>query len=540
MKRKYIYTLIGLITFALVGLVAIQIYWIKNAITLREEGFRNDVTNALVAVAHKTEKIETFNRLKSHKKSQELLKLRAKNIRKSFNANQNLNYDTSTTFEENGIKYKISERQRQESDKLLYQKSIESFSDKGKFGFQFSFGSSNAPQETETIKDDFPKFNDSIFNYKEYEKSMLIDDILENLYELNRHRNIKERVAGIDLDSLIKNELENRGISTKFKFGIFDYNGNDVINHDSLVYTEDIRMSGYWTQLFPNDIFSTPHFLSIYFPNKTGFILKSMWMLLLSSIILLLIIIWAFTFTIQTIFKQKKLSEVKNDFINNMTHELKTPISTISLACEALNDVDICSDGKIKSNYVNIINQENQRLGLLVERVLKSATWDKTDLKLNRESFNLHDVIKNVADNINIQITSKSGVIYQKLTAENPVLKADKVHITNLIYNLLDNANKYSPKTPEITIETKNLREGILLSVSDKGSGIKKENISKIFEKFYRVPTGDVHNVKGFGLGLNYVKAIVDKHQGEIKATSEYGKGTKFQIYLPFDMNQNN
>ena len=540
MKRKYIYTLIGLITFALVGLVAIQIYWINNAITLREEGFRNDVTNALISVAHKTEKIETFNRLKSHKKSQELLELRAKNIRNTFNTNQSLNYDTSTTFEENGVKYKISERQRQESDKLLYQKSIESFSDKGKFGFQFSFGS-DTPQESEDVKkDDFPKFNDSIFNYKEHEKSMLIDDILENLYELNRHRNIKERVVGIDLDSLIKNELENRGISTSFKYGIFDYNGNDVINHDSLVYTEDIRMSGYWTQLFPNDIFSTPHFLSIYFPNKTGFILKSMWMLLLSSIILLLIIIWAFTFTIQTIFKQKKLSEIKNDFINNMTHELKTPISTISLACEALNDVDICSDGKIKSNYVNIINQENQRLGLLVERVLKSATWDKTDLKLNRESFNLHDVIKNVADNINIQITSKNGVIYQKLNAENPILKADKVHITNLIYNLLDNANKYSPKTPEITIETKNLREGILLCVNDKGSGIKKENLTKIFEKFYRVPTGDVHNVKGFGLGLNYVKAIVDKHQGEIKATSEYGKGTKFQIYLPFDMNQNN
>ena len=537
MKRKYIYTLIGLITFALVGLVAIQIYWINNAIALREEGFRNDVTNALINVAHKAEKIETVKRLNSHKKGQALLKQRAYDLRKSFNIINKSNYDTSAVFEEDGVKYKISERKQQQSDQVLYQKSIESFSDQGKFGFQFSIGSNHSENAQQN---DFPQFNDSIFNYKEYEKSILIDDILENLYELNRYRNIKERIADVDIDSLIKNELENRGITTKFKYGVFDYNGNDVINHDSLKYTEDIRMSGYWTQLFPNDIFSTPHFLSIYFPNKTGFILKSMWMLLLSSIILLLIIIWAFTFTIQTIFKQKKLSEVKSDFINNMTHELKTPISTISLACEALNDVDLCSDGTIKSNYVNIIHQENQRLGMLVERVLKSATWDKTDLKLNRESFNLHDVIKNVVDNINIQITSKNGVIIQHLKAEKPVIKADKVHIINLIYNLLDNANKYSPTSPEITVSTENIREGIVLSVSDKGTGIKKENLSKIFEKFYRVPTGDVHNVKGFGLGLNYVKAIVDKHQGEIKATSEYGKGTKFQIYLPFDMNQNN
>lgn len=530
MKRKYIYTLIALITIALVGLVVIQIYWINSAVTLKEEGFRNDVTNSLLAVAQKIEQLETVNRVKRHQKGQELLKKRTHSIRESFNTKNNINYDTSAVFENNGIKYKISERQQQQSDQVVYQKSIQSVSDKGKFGVQFSMGSKNA-----SLQENY--YTDSIYRYKELEKTQLIDDILESLYEMNTYRAIKERVENIAIDSLIKEELAKRGIKTKFVYGIFDYDGNDVLRKDTLKNTQKIRMSGYWAQLFPNDIFDTPHFLSLYFKNQTGFILKSMGLMLLTSIALLLIIIWAFTFTIQTIFKQKKLSEIKNDFINNMTHELKTPISTISLACEALNDNDLCADDKVKRNYVGMIHQENQRLGILVERVLKSATWDKTDLKLNKEKFDFHDVIKNVVDNISIQIANKNGVIHQKLEATNTQLKADKVHIINLVYNLVDNANKYSNNAPEITICTKNSREGIVFSVSDKGIGIKKENITKIFEKFYRVPTGDVHNVKGFGLGLNYVKAIVDKHQGEIKVLSEAGKGTTFQLYLPFESN---
>lgn len=530
MKSKYIYILIGLITSALIGLVVIQIYWINSAVALKEDGFRNDVTNSLIAVVQKIEKLETINRVKKHQKGQELLKKRTHNIKDSFNPQKQANFDTSTIFENNGVKYKISERQQKQLNQIVYQKSIQSVSEKGKFGVQFSIGTKNLPEQ-----ENF--YNDSIYQHKEAEKTLLIDEILESLYEMNRYRGIKERIENIALDSLIKDELAKRGIKTKFVFSIFDYDGNDVLREDTLKNTQAIRMSGYWAQIFPNDIFDTPHFLSLFFPNQTGYLLKSMWMMLLTSIVLLLIIIWAFTFTIQTIFKQKKLSEIKNDFINNMTHELKTPISTISLACEALNDNDLCADDKIKRNYVGMIHQENQRLGVLVERVLKSATWDKTDLKLNKEKFDFHEIIKNVVDNISIQIINKNGVVHQKLEAANAMLEADKMHIINLVYNLIDNANKYSSIQPEITICTKNIREGIIFSISDKGIGIKKENINKIFEKFYRVPTGNVHNIKGFGLGLNYVKAIVDKHQGEIKVISEIGKGTTFQIYIPFESN---
>ncbi|MBL4594852.1 MAG: HAMP domain-containing histidine kinase [Flavobacteriales bacterium] len=354
----------------------------------------------------------------------------------------------------------------------------------------------------------------------------------------SRYRTIKERLNKNILDSLLQSELLNRGIKAKYQYGVFDYNGNELIV-DSVSNINKIRQSGFYSQLFPNEMMETPHFLSVFFPHKKGYLLKTMWLMLSTSVLLLIIIVWAFTFTIQTIFKQKKLSEVKNDFISNMTHELKTPISTISLACEALSDKDMSSDEEVRKNYVGMISQENKRLGLLVESVLKSATWDKEDLKLKKEDFNLHQVIIEVSDNILIQVESKLGSLHKNLNASKTIISADKVHITNLIYNLLDNANKYSPETPEITIETENIKEGLLLTISDEGQGIKRENLTKIFEKFYRVPTGNIHNVKGFGLGLNYVKAIIERHGGEISASSVFGKGTKFKIYIPFSHNEN-
>jgi two-component system phosphate regulon sensor histidine kinase PhoR len=330
--------------------------------------------------------------------------------------------------------------------------------------------------------------------------------------------------------------LLSRGIKAKYQYGVFDYDGNELFV-DSVVNINKIRQSGFYAQLFPNDVMETPHFLTILFPHQKGYLLKTMWLMLSTSVLLLIIIVCTFTFTIQTIFKQKKLSEVKNDFISNMTHELKTPISTISLACEALSDKDMSGSEHVRGNYISMISQENKRLGLLVESVLKSATWDKGDLKLKKEEFDLHQTINAVVDNILIQVESKSGTISKVLSASKSIIKADQVHITNLLNNLLDNANKYSPEKPEISISTENYREGILLVVADKGQGIKRENLTKVFEKFYRVPTGNVHNVKGFGLGLNYVKAIAETHGGEISASSVYGKGTKFNIYIPFNYN---
>lgn len=499
--------LIGVITSALIGLVVIQLYWIDNAITLKEEGFKRNVRSAIISVSDKLEKIDAAYQIKAHKKGQQLFNQKLNKFNSAF---QNEN-DSSATFKKNGVTYQVRERQSQNGQ--IYQQSVQSVSSSGKIGFQLSIqGQGN-------------------FGAKE----SVLNEMLENLASIG-HRPMKERLNKNLIDSLLKYELLNRGIKAKFQYGVFDYDGNEVII-DSVVNINKIRQSGFYAQLFPNDVFEAPHVLTILFPHQKGYLIRTMWMMLSTSVLLLIIIVCTFTFTIQTIFKQKKLSEVKNDFISNMTHELKTPISTISLACEALSDKDISDKLTVRSNYVNMISQENKRLGLLVESVLKSATWDKGNLKLRKEEFDLHKIINAVADNILIQVERKGGTIEKTLKAVNSIINADQVHITNLLNNLLDNANKYSPEKPEISISTENYKEGVLLAVSDKGQGIKRENLSKIFEKFYRVPTGNVHNVKGFGLGLNYVKAIVERHGGEISASSIYGKGTNFKIYIPFNHN---
>ena len=509
MKKQYIHILIGVITSALIGLVVIQIYWIDNAVTLKEEEFKRNVRSALFSVSNKLEKIDATYRIKTNKQGQQQFNQQLNKLNASMHNN-----DSAAVFQKDGVTYKVNEKQTENGQ--VYQKSIQTVSPNGQVGFELSIqgqGSVNGNQP-------------SVFN-----------ELLEGLVG-NRYRTIKERLDKDILDSLLKSELLNRGIKAKYQYGVFDYNGNELIV-DSVSNINKIRQSGFYAQLFPNDVMETPHFLSVFFPHKKGYLLRTMWMMLSTSVLLLIIIVWAFTFTIQTIFKQKKLSEVKNDFISNMTHELKTPISTISLACEALSDRDMVSDEKVRGNYVGMINQENKRLGLLVESVLKSATWDKGDLKLKKEEFDLHQIIMEVSDNILIQVESKLGSLHKNLNAVKTMISADKVHITNLIYNLLDNANKYSPETPEITITTENIKEGLLLTVSDEGQGIKRENLNKIFEKFYRVPTGNVHDVKGFGLGLNYVKAIIERHGGEISASSFFGKGTKFKIYIPFSHNEN-
>lgn len=509
MKKQYIYILIGIITASLIGLVVIQIYWIDNAVILKEEGFKRNVRSALFSVSNRLDKIDATYRIKAHKQGQQLFNQRMNVLNNSI---QN-EADSVAYFENNGTTYRINEQQYGDG----YQKTIQSESENGHLGFQI-----NVQGQVTFTGLGFPNGQQSVLNG-------MLEDLASSTY-----RPMQDRINKNGIDSLLKLELLNRGIKAKFQYGVFDYDGKELIV-DSVSNINKIRQSDFYTQLFPNDVLEIPHFLTIYFPYQKGYLLTTMWLMLSTSVLLLIIIVWAFTFTIQTIFKQKKLSEVKNDFISNMTHELKTPISTISLACEALSDKDMSDNKEVRGNYVGMISQENKRLGLLVESVLKSATWDKGDLKLKKDEFDLHDVINSVSENILIQVENKYGKINKDLAAEKSLIIGDEVHVTNLVNNLVDNANKYSPFKPEITITTINYKEGILFTVADKGEGIKKENLTKIFEKFYRVPTGNVHNVKGFGLGLNYVKAIIEKHGGEISASSVYAKGTIFNIYIPFN-----
>jgi two-component system phosphate regulon sensor histidine kinase PhoR len=256
--------------------------------------------------------------------------------------------------------------------------------------------------------------------------------------------------------------------------------------------------------------------------------------MLFIAAMLILFIILSFTYTIRTIIRQKRLSEMKNDFINNMTHEFKTPISTISLACQALTDDDISKSELLYKNYLHVINDENKRLGVMAEKILQTAVLEKGQLKLKREPMDIHFVIDEVIKNISLQIETKGGQLIKEFNAKCSIVNADKVHITNLIYNLVDNANKYTPENPRIVLATESNDSGVYITVEDNGIGISHANLKKIFEKLYRVHTGNIHNVKGFGLGLNYVKTIVEMHQGTVDVESELKKGSKFTIYLPF------
>ena len=335
-------------------------------------------------------------------------------------------------------------------------------------------------------------------------------------------------------DSLIDLKLKKSHIYISYRFNIFNETNNQLLYSVPGINKVVFLDKAYAFPLNTNDR-AQRVYLMVHFPNEKGFLLREQALVLGISIFLIVSIIFLFWYSLTTIIRQAKLSVLKNDFINNMTHEFKTPISTISLACQALSDSDILRTPEIYETYISIIAEENKRLGSMAEKILQTALLDKGELKLNQEWVNVHDVINDVVKNIEIQISQKGGALTMALDAERFVIKADRLHLSNLIYNLLDNANKYTFENPLIKVGTQKDGDCLKVYVQDNGIGISKANQKKIFDKLYRVPTGNVHNTKGFGLGLSYVKAIVDKHQGIINLESQLNKGTTFEIRLPFD-----
>jgi len=375
--------------------------------------------------------------------------------------------------------------------------------------------------------------NDNLDDLKErlQTKRAFLGDIVKSLIEVNLNQSIEERIDPRILDSLIRVALKRQGLDLSYNFGIYDRSGKMVLGMDE--NRKALDSSTKRARLFPNDVVQTPFFLRLDFPNEDQYILNSLWWLLLVSLVFLVALVWTSFTSIHTIFRQKQNSEIKNDFINNMTHELKTPISTISLACEALNDPELGKIESVKNRYLGIINAENKRLGLLVEEVLQSAVLDKGDFKLKREDLDIHQILKDVIDKFQIQLKEKGGIIKLNEAADRSFIEGDKNHITNVFYNLLDNAAKYSKQEPLIEVNTSIENDRIRISVRDRGIGISPDNLKKIFDRLYRVPTGNLHNVKGFGLGLSYVKIIAERHGGCVSVESELGKGSTFYIELP-------
>jgi signal transduction histidine kinase len=330
---------------------------------------------------------------------------------------------------------------------------------------------------------------------------------------------------------LIRNELDHNGIFLPFEFAVLD-NKRDIVMQSEAFNTKT-KAKLFGGRLSPNDLMSSPNILTLYFPTQKNYLIKSLGFMGISSVLLTFVILITFGFTIYIILRQKKVSEIRNDFVNNMTHELKTPISTISLASQMLNDNSIPNAMKNIEHLSRVINDESKRLGYQVEKVLQAAIFEKGRINLKLRRLDIHELINNVVKNFIIQVKNREGQIIKNLDAEYSIVNIDEIHFANILLNLLDNAIKYSKGQPHITVSTLNKKGGMIIIVEDKGIGISKDNQKRIFEKFYRVPTGNVHDVKGFGLGLSYVKKIVEEHNGKISLESELNIGTKFEIQIP-------
>ncbi len=346
-------------------------------------------------------------------------------------------------------------------------------------------------------------------------------------------RPLSQRINVAYIKSELEKELLSRNIKSPFNLEI--RNENSTLYSFATFATEKAPSAGntYSTELFPADNDQSSGRLSVYFPNKNSILMGNMAVMLFSSVALLLVLVGCFAYTIFTILRQKKISEMKTDFINNMTHEFKTPVATIMIASESLKDPEISTDQTRTARLANIIYDENVRLGNHIERVLNIARLEKDNLKLEHRDVDINDLAQVVVDSMELQLQKHGAHVQMNLDAINATVAGDELHLSNVLFNLIDNAIKYSKEKPEITINTKNSHRQLVLSVADKGMGMSRDQLSKIFDQFYRIPTGNRHDVKGFGLGLSYVNDIVKRLGGKVQVRSEKDKGTTFDVILP-------
>lgn len=364
-----------------------------------------------------------------------------------------------------------------------------------------------------------------------YQKALLNEVVYSILYSASE-KPLKERINFKLLDRDLNAELMNNGIKIPYHFKVLTQDGREVYRCSE--YSEEGEEYTYSQVLFRNDPQSKMGVLKVHFPDINSYIFSSV-RFMIPAVIFTVVLLITFIFTIFVIFRQKRYSEIKNDFINNMTHELKTPIASISLASQMLNDESVNKTPAMMNHLGTVINDETKRLRFLVEKVLQMSMFDRKKTVFKKKELDLNEMVESVANSFTLRVEHTGGKIYTDIGAIDSAIYVDEVHFQNVINNLLDNAVKYrKPDQPiDIYLRTWNDKDSLYLSVRDTGIGIKKDNLKKVFDKFYRVHTGNVHDVKGFGLGLAYVKNIVDLHNGEIKVDSEYGKGTTFTLKLP-------
>ena len=524
MNKVFFKLLVLLMSISLIGIILVQVYWFNASFKNNDEQFKFHVKQVINNVATKIQKQEAYNfyaRINQYKDSTG--KVPKKNdilefyyVQKNPKTNKTIVYSNSIISEDYNISPTFI-------DKKFVNDKYKSFSSK---------------RITEV-------YNDKSIDKSEVSQSLIPDvriektgnlDVLDNASFEIYYKDfasvlpIQERVTKETLSKLIKKELQEAGVNTRFEFSI--YNNNLATNVKSKGFKYD-KEATYSIPVFSDNEGNSRYQLLVTFPYKKKFLLSELVSNTILSIVFTLIIIITYTSALNQLIRQRQISEIKNDFINNMTHEFKTPIATINLALDAIRNPKIIDDKEKVFRYIQIIKDENKRMHAQVENVLRISKLEKRELDIIKDSNNIHDIINDAIEHVNLILEDRQGSLITHFNAIRNTVLINDVHFTNVVVNILENAVKYSPNTPEIEIFTENIKDMIIIKIKDKGLGMSKVAQKRVFEKFYREHTGDIHNVKGHGLGLAYVKRIVDDHNGQVYVESEKGKGSTFIIKLP-------
>ena len=520
MKKISFSLLIFLMTASLIGIILVQSFWIKTTIDTKERQFSLNVNQALKTVTDDIKSREMRDYLAVYQKLIDSIGSPKESQLTSVFQYVDRNQNTNKTY--------IYSQGILEDDYNITSNLIEPISDDSLTIIDYT------KLKTTTIIDEaFDREMQnmtSIERLQRVEKMSLIDQakyssIFSDLADL---KPIHKRVSNIEIELLLQKEFKNRDLDLDFDYRVF--NGQLATKVGSDRYTNLEGLFKYSMPIFEDEEGISQYSLVVGFPNRTNYLRSSISYLIVLSVLFTLIIILSFYFTVLNSIKQKNISEMKTDFINNMTHEFKTPIATIDLALNAIKNDKIKINKKLKLKYLNIINEENKRMNKQVENVLKISQLDKEKITLIKTEHDLHDVINEAISRITLLLKTKDGVIKPNYNATKSMLNLSFEDLTNVFVNIFENSIKYSISNPEIEVSTINKNNQILIHVADNGMGMSNKVKSKIFDKFYRESQGNIHNVKGHGLGLSFVKKIVDLHSGTISVSSQLKKGTEFQI----------
>lgn len=527
---------------SIIGIIWVQIIWIKNAVEVQNDGFNNRVIQSLYQAANSIEnsrQMNFFNNImpadpfSDYDSSQDVFGLQGV-ISDDPQDNNKLRISiTDQSYTGGSDSSKITTTNKSyiiTKDNTLIEDSSTYVTTPGKPGkinqVKIGEGITSNSRALNVRQNEFIEW----LKKKSFEFQNQSSRLINEYYQLEKTLEIDPK----EVEYTLKQTLAYTQINTPYEFAVIK---NGVVQDGTFmnVHKSDFLKSKYQIQLFPDNMLRQNLILSVVFPERTNYVLGSMVWILGGSLLFSLFILATFALSLYFIIRQKKISEMKSDFINNMTHEFKTPIATINLAADTIVNSRVINDETSIRHFIGMIKKENSRMNKKVETILQIASLDKKEIEFKFEKVSINTIVERAVDTIEIQVHQRNGKIFVKLDAQEPFLYGDNEHLANLVNNLLDNAIKYSPESPQITVITKNCENGIILSVEDKGIGMTKAVQSKIFERFYRQSSGNVHDVKGFGLGLNYARSIIEAHKGTITVSSEPGKGSRFEIFLPFN-----